>query len=179
MYYDKLVELKRPLIKSRRTDVIMIAMCLLCALPFLVISVVFQAWGGLWAVAFFCGLSALFVPNLRKCNCLLRQFDCIRINKTYEVRLYRPKFVYLTRPRGKYTYYVYGIKFYGADKSKYYYFFDEELTDLHGDRHRMVQETLWRELYIQCYENTSIVKTINNDPYFFRIRYGHLEATKK
>ncbi|MBQ9112400.1 MAG: hypothetical protein IJY08_02355 [Clostridia bacterium] len=179
MYYDKLDELKRPLIKSRRTLVIMIAAELLCAFVFLVMSVAFGAWSGLWAVVLFGGLSALFLPPLMNCNSLLRQFERIKINKTYAVRLYRPKFIYLTRSRGKYSCHYYGIKFYGADKRKYYYFFDEELTEIHGDLHRTVQEVLWRELYVQCYEGTSIVKTINNDPCFFRVRYGQLNIAGK
>ena len=179
MYYDKLNEFKRPMIKARNWFVFVIAMWLFVAFCFLVMSVAFGKWRGLWAVVLFGGMAVPFLPSLIKYNRILRQFDCIRINKIYEVRLYRPKFIYLTRPLGKYSHYYYGIEFYGVDKKRYYYFFDEELTDLNGERHRTVQEALWRELYIQCYEGTSIVKTINNDPYFFRVRYGQLNISGK
>lgn len=65
----------------------------------------------------------------------------------------------------------YGIKLTDANKNKYYYFFDEILS-YDRDSINAIIGKFNREISIQCYENTSIIKTIDKSPHFIRIRYG-------
>ena len=98
------------------------------------------------------------------------------ILKTYDATLYRPKVRFMVEnrfsPSGKYRpCYLYGIQIVSPDKRKYYYFFDELL---HNDKSTIekIEEKLYREFHCQCYENTSIIKTFEDDPYFLKIHLG-------
>ncbi len=63
----------------------------------------------------------------------------------------------------------YGITVTDQSKNKYYFFFDENpmLTKADIDEIRGKFNT---EVRIQCYTNTSIIKTIENDSHFLRLK---------
>lgn len=121
-------------------------------------------------------LLLLFLFALFKNNRLLKQFSVILENNTeslsYEISLYRPKVMPLLigKSRGisrhvRMNYY--GVEIKAADKKKYYYFLGECRT-FDQAANAKIQEKFDRELTLQCYQGTTIVCTIENDPYFVR-----------
>lgn len=119
-------------------------------------------------------IACIGLSSAIKHNKILKQITKIESNHTYEVKIYRPKIRHMTHTeiRSKYrsNIYYYGITFSDESKKKYYFFFNFEMLNLSKIEIKKIEEKLWRELTLQCYENTSIIKTIENDPYFLRIR---------
>ena len=120
----------------------------------------------------------LFLFSLMKNNRLLRQFATIIESNTesltYEVTLHHPKVTPLLigESRGlgsgssvRMNYY--GVEFKAPDKKKYYYLLGECRT-FDPAANAKIQEKFDRELTLQCYQGTTIVRTIENDPYFMK-----------
>ena len=120
----------------------------------------------------------LFLFSLLKNNRLLRQFATIIESNTesltYEVALHHPKVTPLLvgESRGlgsgssvRMNYY--GVEFKAPDKKKYYYFLGECRTydKTAGDK---IKSKFDCDLTLQCYQNSTVVRTIENDPYFLR-----------
>lgn len=176
MYYNKIQEYKKPLLKLRRSNKVfsisLFVMLIICVL----ISIV-AGWRA------FVASSVLLIPllifclyDLKKYNLILYQLSSIwenqTINKVYEIKLSHPKIQFLTRPLGRYSSYYFGVILIDEQKNKYYYFFDEEVSSLEKYDLYNLKQKFCRELSIQCYENTTIIKTIEKNPRFIRIRYG-------
>lgn len=178
MYYDK-IEKQKKHIKKLYTDAIGATIFFgAFSVLFIVLLFISYDWRCLLLGSLFLIVSIICLSAVIERRKLLRQFSTIlnnkAINKTYNVSLYRPKIKFLVRGTGYkgHTPTYYGITFIDANKNKYYYFFDEEIDSPLKAELKQIEEKLWKELTLQCYENTSIVKTIENDPYFIRIRWG-------
>jgi hypothetical protein len=172
---EKKFKRKKQLISETLWILVVGALFFAAVILLLIVSIVKESMGGLLAAIFFAVLSVFLLVQIRYSISVVCQLGKIQCNTTYDVSLYRPKITYLTRSvrRTKYTsdIFCYGVVFHGANKRKYYYLFDVEIRNMTKDEAKRIEEKIWKELNIQCYENTSIVKTIENDPYFMRIRY--------
>ena len=120
---------------------------------------------------------AMVIPcffELKNILHLLRELNGIAIektiNKTHTVSLYRPHVRAMVRSRGRYSFSTecYGIRIIAPDKKKYYYFFDG-LMLLDKEGWKRIEEKFYRDLTLQYYQGTNIIRTIENDPYFLRI----------
>ena len=109
-------------------------------------------------------------------NRLLKQFSKIQISQISEIKISHPKINFLTTPeltpiahnvRQKY----YGIKIIG--EQKFYYLFGE-CYKYTADDLKKIHIKFNSEISIQYYEGTTIIKTIQNDPYFMKLKVGSL-----
>ena len=109
-------------------------------------------------------------------NRLLKQFSKIQISQISEIKISHPKIDFLTTPeltpiahnvRQKY----YGIKIIG--EQKFYYLFGE-CYKYTADDLKKIRIKFNSEISIQYYEGTTIIKTIQNDPYFMKFKVGSL-----
>ena len=105
-------------------------------------------------------------------NRLLKQFSKIQISQISEIKISHPKIDFLTTPqltphnvRQKY----YGIKIIG--EQKFYYLFGE-CYKYTADDLKKIHTKFNGEINIQYYEGTTIIKTIQNDPHFLKIKAG-------
>lgn len=174
MYYDKLAEQKKHIVKEKKYNIFFLTMGLLFFLPclwlvFYDLRVLLIAWPPLILIAF-------SVKWIAENNRLLKQFSSIvennAINKTCEITLDRPKIAFMVKPgtssRNSVSKTICAITFKVHRKQKYYYFFDECVTLSYSSAgFKRIQDNFSPELHIQCYENTSIIQTIENDLRFF------------
>ena len=178
MYYDKLEKQKKFVLRERNISIFCIVVFSLVLLFWIVGSVfnlncIFFAVLSLAMLLF--GIK-LLIRDAR----ILKQISLVdenkAINKTNEIKLYRPKikFVIMSEFRSYYSPTYVGITIIDCKKNKYYYFFDEKMRYSQEDINR-IREKFYQELYIQCYDKTQIVKTIQKDPNFLRIKNGKLQ----
>ena len=180
MCYDKLREYSKFLVKERKIEIFFLIMeSFFFSLFLWAILIEIHAIITLWLLAFL--LLILFsvkglISNRRLQNELLSIEKNNALNKTYRLSFLPSKVVLLQVP--KIRHYrppsgYYGIKVIDGHKNKYYYFFEEPLR-YDSDSINRVREKFKQELHIQCYENTSIIKTVENDLHFIHIRHGAL-----
>lgn len=178
MYYDKIEKQKKHIKKLYTYSICGVMFFIAFSVSFIVLFFKNHDLISLLASLFFLGFATICILSVIEKHQILRQYSIITtdkvINKIHEVKLYRPKIKFMVRGTGYkgHTPTYYGITFIDANKNKYYYFFDEEIDRPLKAELKQIEEKLWKELTLQCYENTSIVKTIENDPYFIRIRWG-------
>lgn len=179
MYYDKLARQSKIIQKERKINIFLLSCGVFFLIPFLWATICDLR--GLLIVWLPCILILVAIKWITANNRLLKQFSGIvennAINKTYEIMLDRPKIGFLVYPEihshnspwKKY----YGITIIDRRKHRYYYFFDESVTiEYNKVRIQRIRGEFCRELRIQCYENTSIIRTIDNDPRFWGIKFG-------
>ncbi len=106
---------------------------------------------------------------------LLKQFSNIKLGRFKDINVSDPKIAFLHNPEYNRSsinrsYSCYGVKIIG--KQKYYYLFGEiyRFTD---EDIKKIKDKLSGEVNIQCYEGTTIIKTIENDPHFLKIKVGY------
>ena len=133
-------------------------------------------------VVLFAAVTPLAIVNLIKEAKLLKQIKFLEqsgINETYEVELLCPKISFLTVSKMKmrgigrraHSYTVYfGIALKSANGRRYHYLFKSGLMLNKGDLARL-KEKFCREICVQVYKETRIIKTIENDPYFTTVRF--------
>ena len=190
MYYDKLKTYKKCIQRERKFSVFYVVFSsvgvLFCLIELLSLFSVKVSFLSLLLFFLFFGLPFLLLllfgmRLLKKADRILKQLSDIEknkvINKTFEINLYRPKIKFMTKSefgrRYRLTREYIGITIIDHDKNEYYYFFDECMNYSKENINR-TYEKFYRSLSIQCYQGTSIIRTIQNDPYFLRIRYGSL-----
>ena len=177
MCYDKLRDYKKFILKEKRVSIFMLVLSS-WPVPFLVWAMLKDFRAVFILLAFLIPI-LLTIQEIVNDNRLLNQFSNIEknnaLNKTTEYILHRPKVAMLCVTEIRCTISMseeyYGIKLTDANKNKYYYFFDEILS-YDRDSINAIIGKFNREISIQCYENTSIIKTIDKSPHFIRIRYG-------
>ena len=106
---------------------------------------------------------------------LMKEISVADAGMTYEMKLYRPKVKMIAHSgfrtsRRRYSRkrrYI-GITVIDEKKGRYHYFFGE-IWVLSPSEVKKIKEKLCRDISIECYKNTSIVKIIENDPYFLDI----------
>lgn len=174
MNYDKLAKQKRIVAKEKKYNIFLLAMGLLFFLPclwltFYDLRVLFIGWVPLVLIVF-------SVKWIAENDRLLKQFSSIAennaIHKTCEMTLDHPKITFLVKPAtGSYkslskTFYAITLK--DRRKRKYYYFLDECVTmSFSSAQLKRIRAEFWTELHVQCYLNTSIIRTVENDPRYF------------
>lgn len=176
MYYDLIERQKRSIIRERKFSISILTCGLVIFALFLLAA--FSKPYAIFILLIPLPLVLIGVYALRKNNRLIKQFSNIAenkaINKTYEVELYRPTVGFMARSefrRGYYTPMYLGITITDERKNEYYYFFPEA-TRLEREDVKKLEEKFYRTLKIQCYENTSIVRTVEKDPHFLRFKFG-------
>ncbi len=181
MYYNKLEQQRKIISKEKRRKIVLL--CL--ELVFFAIFV----WGAFRAVfiALFALLFLIFllrsIKSIVSMNRLLKDFQSIAenklLNKTCSIKLSYPKITLLQHQQFPsrllccIDYYFFGLVIIDQSKNKYYYFFDNTLL-YNKKAIDEIKSRFSRELVIECYANTSIVKSIEKDPLFIRIRCGEL-----
>lgn len=105
-------------------------------------------------------------------NCLLKQFANVNTKNISEIKILNPKIKFLTHVEvsaishtGRSRYY--GIKLIG--EQKFYYLYGEHYKYTAEDI-KKIRTKFKGEISIQYYEGTTIIKTIENDPYFLKIK---------
>lgn len=175
MYYDKLKNQKKIISKEMKMNIFV----LICGLYFFIL---FFAAGFASASAF------LFLPFplisiflsikwITVTGDLLKQFSSIEkngtLNKTYTLKLCSPKVRFLRFPNAGHSSFsppYYGISL-DDGKHRYYYYFNEILM-YEKNSFNEITKKFDKNIVIKCYHDTFIIKTIENDPLFVRIRYG-------
>jgi len=101
---------------------------------------------------------------------LLKQFSNVDTKNISEIKILNPKVKFLTRikvSRFSHLTRYSGIKLIG--EQKFYYLYGELYTYTMEDIQK-IQAKFKGEISIQYYEGTTIIKTIENDPYFLKIK---------
>lgn len=106
---------------------------------------------------------------------LLKEISVADPGMTYEMKLYRPKVKMIahsgfrtSRRRYSREKRFIGITFIDEKKGRYHYFFGDTWV-ISPSEVKDLKEKFYRDISIECYKNTHIVKLIENDPYFLGI----------
>lgn len=175
MNYNKLDKYKKFIIRDRKFTVLLIVL----GAYFLCISL----WAAFYSLI---GLVIALIPLsiilfavrwLIEDNRLLKQLLSIEanqvLNKTYVVNLQNPETRFMQNMViRKYTPVIrtyYGVTVTDKRKNKYYYFFDEN-TVLSKSDINAIRKKLNNNIQIQCYENTSVIKTFENNKWFLSLK---------
>lgn len=177
MYYNKIDKYKKYILHEKRWNVFFVILG-----AFLTALILWGAFSSPKAivVAVLTLLPAfLGILGIIKNNRLLNELSSIEkgqvISKTDEIKLSYAKVVFLTKTEyhGRLYYHpkYYGIKIIDDQKNKYYYFFDGYFE---YDKYAIdkIRGKFSRNICIQCYKCTSIIRTVENDPYFLRFKFG-------
>ena len=182
MYYDYLERQKKYILRERRMVIILLSILWLPFGTLLCMVLIDKNIRGILLIsALLLPITMFFLFDIYKQNQLLKQFSQIeekqRINKTYQLSLYRPKVGFLVKTKlSRYAHHAveyYGLVLTDYQKNKYYYFFGEHIC-YDKETVKRIQEKLYRELHLQCYEGTRIIKMLENDPYFLKVKFGKL-----
>ena len=104
---------------------------------------------------------------------LIRQLTKIKTVNTQDILLSQPKITFLVLPASYTTRHNVKLKYYGLiiknGKKRYYCLF--EACYLYNNLAiEIFREKFDRELTIQCYEGTSIVRSVENDLHYYKIQ---------
>lgn len=172
--YDRFEPQKKYLKKSRNPSIILLGCSGYLFLLVLVAALINRHFLAYLAIVLLTlPLVVISLCTLIKYNSLIKQFSRIKAGEVYEFKSYRPKVTFLTYKSG--SRYVHDILCYGVTlydyrtKTKYHYLLGEAFK-LDKDGIEKVQAKLFKELHIQCYAGTTLIKTIENDPHFLKTR---------
>ena len=102
---------------------------------------------------------------------LLKQFSKIQTSKANEIKIFQPKINFLKTP--EFTARHVRMKFYGiiiiVGKQKFYYLFGD-CYNYNAKDLKKIYAKFNNEISIQYYEGTTIIKMIQNDPHFMKIK---------
>lgn len=137
-------------------------------LPMLIVSLVF------FVPAVLLLFSAVKYRNIYK------QYASIQnTNKTYDVRLKssKVKFLLVSQGRQSFSRSLLGIALIDENKNCYYSLLPETVLldweELVSAQNK-IKEKFKREICIQCYENTNIIRSVEKNVHFLRFRLGKL-----
>ncbi len=170
--YDRFADQKKYLLKNRKFSISFLIYSFFVLLLF--IFVVVKVGDLLYILLLPLALMTFAICGLVKYNRLLKQFSRIKAGEIYEIKLYRPKVTLLLYTPFSTRKYHKKILFYGVtltdyQKKKYHYFLGEAF-ELDNQDTKKLKAKLYRELHIQCYENTTLIKIIEDDPHFLKIK---------
>ena len=137
-------------------------------LPILVISLVF-----------FVPAAVLWFGALKYKN-VYRQYASIQnSHKTYDVKLKSPRVEFLLVSKGRHSFsrLLLGVVLINANKDRYFYILPENVLlnwEEFVSAQNKIKERCNREICIQCYENTTIIRSVENDVHFLRFWLGKL-----
>ena len=148
------------------------------ALFFILLTVLFIVWfkaSLIFIIVILLTCAVYCVCRVIKANKLLKQLASIRSNETYDVLLEYPTVKYKTygTDYGAFTHrpqkiMIDRIYLTDTDGKTYCYFLNHDIVynDITAEQ---LKEKLARSLTVSCYKNSTIIRSIENDPYFFRI----------
>ena len=110
---------------------------------------------------------------VRKKDDLLKQISNLKFRRCYEVKLTSPRIAFMNLGGGKYTPSSYGIMLFDKAGKTYYYFFDDILF-FDTVSVKTIHKKFSKGLTLQCYENTEIVSSVENDPFYICVKNGNL-----
>ena len=172
MCYNDLESTKKTIIKRRRLEKFFAGYELFMSLLLFTAGAI----GGSSLVAIF-GIVffVLFIfsfSNIIENNNLSEQLSYIcdnqALNKTYEKQIHCRKIKLYTRYFTKRSSYVFGIVLIDESKNKYYYFFDEKIMSIYNINYKSLKNKFCKDIDLLCFKNTSIIKTMENNPYFLQ-----------
>ena len=137
-------------------------------LPILVISLVF-----------FVPAAVLLIGAMKR-KSIYKQYASIQnTQKFYDVNLKNPKMKFLLISEGRHSFSrsFLGIALIDKNKNCYYYILPETiLLDWENlvSAQNKIKERFNREICIQCYENTNIIRSVDKNIHFLRFRYRKL-----
>lgn len=137
-------------------------------LPILVISLVFFV------------PAAVLLSGAIKHQSVYKQYASIQnTQKGYDVNLKNPKVKFLLVSQGRHSSSrsLLGIVLIDENKNRYYYIFPATvLLDWENlvSAQNKIKERFNREICIQCYENTNVIRSVEKDVHFLRFRLGKL-----
>ncbi len=182
MNYNTLEKNKKLVIKARKKDIFMLAFCaVFMLLPISVALAFVKDWRAVICLLLFIVFPVIIIKKIINDNRLIKQISFVednkKINKTYNVKLCNSSVNWLvdTGPGGRIrhsssSYFCYGIYLVDKNKKKYYILYDEIKTHTFKDIKRL-ESRYSCEFTIQCYEGTTIVKTVDNAPFCFEDTY--------
>jgi hypothetical protein len=165
---------KKYILRNRKIAVFTLIIGLIFLVLFLWAS--FKNPNTIWITLFPLAVIVIATICIATTNRLLNQFSKIQTSQISEIKISHPKIDFLTTPeltpvahhvRQKY----YGIKIIG--EQKFYYLFGECYKYTAEDL-KKIYTKFNDEISIQYYEGTTIIKTIQNDPYFMKFKVGSL-----
>lgn len=137
-------------------------------LPILVISLVF-----------FVPAAVLLIGAMKR-KSIYKQYASIQnTHKICDVRLECPKVKFLLVSQGRHSFsrFLLGIALIDKNKNCYYYILPETILlgweELVSAQNK-IKERFNREICIQCYENTNIIRSVDKNIHFLRFRYRKL-----
>ena len=172
---NRLVLAKQNVMKERKSTLRMIYLLLSMVCLWLVLGIVFLEINAL-ILAFLWAIPCFFeYRTLKKKDALLLQLSNLSTRRSYDVKISCAKIAmmnFTTRSKRPTSF---GIKILDTKGKEYYYFFDGNLFyDLISIR--KIREKISEEIILQCYENSVIVKSIENDPNYIYVKHGKLEG---
>ena len=180
MNYNKLKQQSKIILKDRKINVFILIMLLLGFFVILYATLKTKEIYGFFILVMLFLLILFLMKCIKSNNLLLKQILSIEKNnaffQTYQAELYYPKVIIQKIPEvAAYvslspTYYAIKIV---DGKNVYFYFLEEPLRHDNKSIDNILKK-FDGTIHIECYENTSIVKTIEGDPSFIHIRYGLL-----
>ena len=169
---DRFERHKRYILRNRKIAVFTLTIGVFFLLLFLLTS--FKKPNAIWITLIPLAVILIATICIATTNRLLNQFSKIQTSQISEIKISHPKIDFLTTPeltpiahnvRQKY----YGIKIIG--EQKFYYLFGECYQYTAEDL-KKIHTKFNDEISIQYYEGTTIIKTIQNDPYFMKFKVG-------
>lgn len=163
---------KKYILRNRKIGIFTLMVAVIFLVMFLEIS--FNNPSIVWTIVIPLSVVLIAVIYIASLNRLLKQFSRIETSRICEIKFFSPKFDFLTTPeltpvahnvRQKY----YGIKIIG--EQKFYYLFGECYKYTAEDL-KKIHTKFNGEISIQYYEGTTIIKTIQNDPHFMKLKVG-------
>ena len=137
-------------------------------LPILVISLVFFV------------PAAVLLSGAMKRKSIHKQYASIQnTQKFYDVNLKNPKvkFLLVSQGRRSFSRSLLGVVLIDENKNRYYYILPETvLLDWENlvSAQNKIKGRFNREICIQCYENTNVIRSVEKDVHFLRFRLGKL-----
>ena len=179
MCYDDLKSKEKIILKERRANIFLLIMEALFLL--VTVGVCFRDIRGAFVLPIPLILLLLSAKWIVINNKMIEQLASIErngsLNKTYKVKLNDPRLELMRtpeiRPTPSRTPTYYGMILEDSQRTRYYCFFEEELRHSKESIEKLL-EKLSGELEIECFEETSVVKTVGTDPRFIHIRHGEL-----
>lgn len=166
MCYDKLEKQKALIKKERKLNVLLLVIGLLIF--------VFFSWAAIldvraiFLLLFPIACICLAIKDMVEVKRVVTQFSSIvkqqSLNKTHTVELHSPKLAFRRYPEFRahppLTQDIYAITLTDQSRKKYYYFLESPMRYDDKVGIEKLRQTFSDDVRIQCYENTTIIKTV-------------------